>query len=220
MRRGPWFASSAVHGDPLRPREHRARLRAIFRETSQPFFAAYRGASWADFVRAAGRTDAGRAALRAFHEARRIVGLPRSKRHAIDHLLDLHAADPTLLFTADTADAYEISRTFLIPAITCETDRGERKEILRRFDAGIYRALVSAKVLNEGIDVPSASVAVVVGGSGSPVEHAQRIGRVLRPLPGKIARVYELVIAGTGEMWASMRRNRSNVPESAPSLRP
>jgi len=90
--------------------------------------------------------------------------------------------------------------------------------ILDRFRRGIYRALVSAKVLNEGIDVLDASVAIVAGGSSSRVEHAQRIGRVLRPAPGKKALVYELVVAGTGEWTVSDRRNRRGALHPSPSL--
>jgi superfamily II DNA or RNA helicase len=37
-------------------------------------------------------------------------------------------------------------------------------------------ALVSARVLNEGIDVPDADVAIVVGGTRGEREHVQRIG--------------------------------------------
>jgi superfamily II DNA or RNA helicase len=72
-------------------------------------------------------------------------------------------------------------------------------------------------VLNEGFDVPAASVAIVAGGSPSPVEHAQRIGRVLRPREGKKALVYELVVPGTSDWRTSERRSRSSVLDPASS---
>jgi superfamily II DNA or RNA helicase len=61
-------------------------------------------------------------------------------------------------------------------------------------------------------------VGIVAGGSSSPVEHAQRIGRVLRPAPGKRAIVYELVLSGTSEWRASERRNEEGVLGLPPSL--
>ena len=61
------------------------------------------------------------------------------------------------------------------------------------------RALVSCRVLNEGLDVPAASVAVVLGGSLGRREHVQRVGRILRPAPGKTAVLHELVARGTFE---------------------
>ncbi len=49
-------------------------------------------------------------------------------------------------------------------------------------------------MLNEGLDVPDADVAliIIVGGTLGEREHVQRIGRLLRPAPGKRAVVYEL----------------------------
>jgi superfamily II DNA or RNA helicase len=183
-----------------------------------PFLETYPEAGWADFVRAASRSPGGREALAAFRKSREILALPRAKLCALDQLLDFHREDRTLVFTANNRCAYEISRLFLIPALTCDTERVERETILRRFREGSYRAIVSAKVLNEGLDVPDASVAIVAGGSGSPLEHAQRIGRVLRPLPGKKALVYELVVSLTTDWRTSERRSRAGVFSGASPL--
>ena len=61
-------------------------------------------------------------------------------------------------------------------------------------------------MLNEGVDVPDANVAIVLSGSGSVREHVQRLGRVLRKKDGKRAVLYELVTAGTAETKTSERR--------------
>jgi len=90
--------------------------------------------------------------------------------------------------------------------ITCDIGRKERDEALERFRRGTLRALVSARVLNEGLDVPDADVAIVVGGSLGEREHVQRVGRLLRPAPGKRALVYELVTRGTSEVRQARRR--------------
>ncbi len=58
-----------------------------------------------------------------------------------------------------------------------------------------YGAVVTSKVLNEGVDIPTANVAVVVSGSASVREHVQRLGRILRAQAGKHALLYELVTA-------------------------
>lgn len=49
--------------------------------------------------------------------------------------------------------------------LTCDIGRQERDEVLARFRRGEIRTLVSARVLNEGLDVPDADVAVIVGGA-------------------------------------------------------
>ena len=185
--------------------------RRMFLLRYRPFMEDHPEASWTDFARAASRSSEGRNALTALGKSRELLSLPQCKVTALDQLLDSHRHDPTLVFVADNRSAYEISHRFLIPAITCEISRTERQTILDRFRDGTYRALVSAKVLNEGIDVPTASVGIVVGGSSSPVQHAQRIGRVLRPTPGKKSIVYEFVIERTNDVHNSELRNRIDV---------
>ena len=69
-----------------------------------------------------------------------------------------------------------------------------------------YGAIVTSKVLNEGVDIPDANVAVVVSGSASVREHVQRLGRILRARAGKRALLYELVTANTAETFTSARR--------------
>ncbi len=65
-----------------------------------------------------------------------------------------------------------------------------------------------ARVLNEGIDVPDADVAIIVAGTHGEREHVQRVGRLLRPSPGKRAVVYELVTMATGEARRARERRR------------
>jgi len=64
-------------------------------------------------------------------------------------------------------------------------------------------------VLEEGIDVPEASVGVILSGSGSKREYKQRLGRILRKREGKLAVLYEIVSKGTSEVGISRRRKSS-----------
>ncbi|MGL6096602.1 MAG: helicase-related protein, partial [Fimbriiglobus sp.] len=84
----------------------------------------------------------------------------------------------------------------------------ERKQILERFHSGEYTVLVTSQVLNEGVDVPAASVGIVLSGSGSIKENVQRLGRILRKYGDKQAVLYELVAAGTAEEFTSDRRRQ------------
>ena len=71
-----------------------------------------------------------------------------------------------------------------------------------------YRAIVTSKVLNEGVDLPEAKVAVVVGGSSSAREYVQRLGRILRKRENKTAVLYEVIVRGTIEEGIARRRAR------------
>lgn len=61
----------------------------------------------------------------------------------------------------------------------------ERKYILKKFEEGIYQALVSMNLLDEGINVPSTQRAILLASTGNPRQYIQRRGRVLRHHPGK-----------------------------------
>ena len=87
------------------------------------------------------------------------------------------------------------------------------KRTLKAFNEGRLKALVTSRVLNEGVDMPAASVGVVLSGSGSVREHVQRLGRLLRPGQGKHAVLYEVVAAGTSEVGTSERRRQHRAYE-------
>ena len=76
----------------------------------------------------------------------------------------------------------------------------ERSERLRRFAAGELDVIVAPRVLDEGVDVPAADLAVIVGASRSRRQMVQRMGRVLRRKPdGRHARFAVLFVEGTVE---------------------
>jgi superfamily II DNA or RNA helicase len=165
-----------------------------------------RQSGWSEFVQRAARSTAGRRAFEAYLRQRELSLAAAGKLQAVEHLLDQHRAEQVLVFTQDNATAYAVSRRFLIPVITHQTKVKERSEILERFARREYGAIATSKVLNEGVDVPDASVAIVISGSGSVREHVQRLGRILRRSGDKRAVLYELVSAGTSETFTSERR--------------
>lgn len=161
---------------------------------------------WTDFIIRAATSPGGREAMRAYRRQRELAFAAPAKLDLLEHLLHEHRGDRMLIFTEDNATAYAISRRFLLPTITHQTKVTERSETFARFADGRFGALVTSKVLNEGVDVPDANVAVIISGSGSVREHVQRLGRILRPKEGKRATLYEIVSAGTSETNTSERR--------------
>jgi superfamily II DNA or RNA helicase len=144
--------------------------------------------------------------MRAYRRHRELAFAASAKLAYVEHLLHLHKNDRAILFTQDNVTAYGIAKRFLIPVITHQTRITERSAILAGFSGDLYSAVATSKVLNEGVDVPDANVAIVVSGSGSVREHVQRLGRVLRKRDGKHAILYELVTRNTSESYTSERR--------------
>lgn len=187
---------------------------ATFRSVHGAFRRADPWASWSEFSRAAMRTAEGREGLAAWRRVRKLLAFTRAKSAAVAELLARHRDARTLVFTADNDAAYALARRHLVMPLTCDIGREEREAALEAFRDGRLRALVSARVLNEGLDVPEADVAIVVGGALGTREHVQRVGRLLRPSPGKRARVYELVSSGTVEVHQARRRREGLAPRA------
>src|SRR5919202_2623216 len=161
---------------------------------------------WQMFVAASARSQEGRRAMLAYRESKRIALGTDSKLRVLGELLQRHRREKVLIFTAENEMVYRISRRFLVPVITHETGVKERRARLEAFNKGEVLALATSKVLNEGVNIPDASIAVVLSGSGSTREHVQRLGRILRKLPGKEATLYEVVTQDTTEEHISRRR--------------
>jgi len=186
-------------------------------ETNQKIFSDYlarinlviRGpADFQKLVMRSGRDPGARRALLARNRARDIAYNSISKMKKLSEILERHNDGKIFIFTEHNKLVCRISRQFLIPAITYRTTGKERSETLDRFRSGVYRAVVTSKVLDEGIDVPDADVGVILSGTGSERAFIQRLGRILRKKEGKQAVLYEIVSAETSEVNTARRRKR------------
>ena len=165
-------------------------------------------AGWQRFLRETWRSAEGRAAFLAYREQKQLSMAAAAKLELLEKLLDEHRRDRMLIFTYDNATVYQIARRFLVPAITHQTKAKERRLILQRFHSGEYPVVVTSQVLNEGVDVPSANVGIVLSGTGSVREHVQRLGRLLRKQGEKQALLYEVITRDTAEEFTSDRRRQ------------
>ncbi|MFO0958279.1 MAG: DEAD/DEAH box helicase family protein [Isosphaeraceae bacterium] len=164
--------------------------------------------SWGRFLKTAFRSGEGRQAYQAYREQRELALAAPAKISLLSRILDRHNGDRVLIFTHDNATVYKIAREFLVPVITHQTKIKERKDVLTKFNKGEYPIVATSRVLNEGVNVPEANVAVVMSGSSTVREHVQRLGRILRKSGDKEAILYEVVTKGTVEEFASNRRRQ------------
>lgn len=74
------------------------------------------------------------------------------------------------------------------------------KNTLERFRAGDLRILVSCKAMDEGVDVPDASVGIILSSTSAQRQRIQRLGRIIRKSEGKErASLYYLHIEESAE---------------------
>ncbi|MEL6319285.1 MAG: DEAD/DEAH box helicase family protein [Cyanobacteria bacterium J06626_14] len=165
------------------------------------------GANWfMELMRLSAFDRDARRALLARHRLINLLAGAENKLVTLAKLLREHSHESVLIFTENNDVVYQISRQYLIPALTHETKAAERKQILEGFQAGMYRAIVTSKVLNEGVDVPEAKVAIVLGGTSSAREYIQRLGRVLRKRGNRHAVLFEVIVRNSVDEGRAQRR--------------
>jgi superfamily II DNA or RNA helicase len=158
-----------------------------------------------------GRSKAAREAILARNKAMDIALNSRSKIKELRKILAENRGLKTIIFTQHNKLVYDISDGFLIPYITHKSSKQERQDALSGFREGRYRAIVTSKVLDEGVDVPDAELGIILSGTGSSREFIQRLGRLLRPKSdsNRKAKLIEIISSGTREIGTSAKRKNA-----------
>jgi superfamily II DNA or RNA helicase len=118
-------------------------------------------------------------------ERREVAATSAGKLRVCEQLAPALAGRRTLVFT-DTVDQAEAAARRLVRAgLAAETVHGGLAGDRRRIRLAVFRrgeldALVAPRVLDEGVDVPDADVAVVLAAFRTRRQMVQRLGRVLR----------------------------------------
>ena len=115
------------------------------------------------------------------------------------------AADKTILFAQSkqaAADAVGRLATEGVAGAVLHSgmDLDARAKVFGGFEDGTHELIAAPRLLDEGIDVPSADLALVLASSRSRRQMIQRMGRVLRPkADGRSARLAIFYVEGTSE---------------------
>ncbi|MEX2658379.1 MAG: DEAD/DEAH box helicase, partial [Acidimicrobiales bacterium] len=149
---------------------------------------------------------AARRYLRAVQERRALLAETPAKAAALRELVPaLRAADRAIVFTQSIAAAEGASATVAAlglsaGAVHSGQDARTRRAVLAGFAAGAVQVVAAPQVLDEGVDVPAADLAVILAASRSRRQMVQRMGRVLRRKPdGRPARFVVVSVEGTVE---------------------
>jgi superfamily II DNA or RNA helicase len=71
----------------------------------------------------------------------------------------------------------------------------EREHIIQNFAKGNLDVLLAIQCLDEGVDIPSAQIGIILASSGNEKEFIQRRGRLMRPFEGKTnAEIYDFCV--------------------------
>lgn len=174
------------------------------RRVSDPSF------TWEDLCADTAADPQARRVQKAYFAKQAIEDRAEEKLRVLEDLFRLHPDERVIVFAGSNAMAREVSLRFLVPCLLSHCGKRERLDVLEGLQAGTYKALVANRVLDEGVDLPEAKVAVVLGGLGSARQAKQRLGRILRKREDARATLYEVVCADTSEEARSRRRRRSD----------
>lgn len=97
---------------------------------------------------------------------------------------------PTIAFTAGVAHAHDLAAAFTVAgvsarAVSGETPKDERRQILADYRAGLVTVLTNAQVFTEGTDLPLTSCILMAKPTKSGLTYEQCVGRGLRLYEGK-----------------------------------
>ncbi len=167
-----------------------------------------------DFMRAVTRLrasgeDGSRLAgfyLGAFSKRRQVLAGAREKFARVAALsMAVRCADKSILF-AQTQDAAANAVRHLTEkgisgaVLTSSMDMSERREVFAAFETGEHELVAAPRLLDEGVDVPAADLAIVLASSRSRRQMVQRMGRVVRKKKdGRLARLAVLYVEETSE---------------------
>lgn len=144
--------------------------------------------------------------LKAFSDRRKLLAETRVKFDALRALAPaIGSAERTLVFTQTIEGALRAAEVLDEAGIASGTVHSQmpatdRRDRLGAFAEGRLRALVAPQVLDEGIDVPEADMAIIIASSRTRRQMIQRMGRVLRrKRDNRLARFAILFIEDTSE---------------------
>jgi RNA polymerase primary sigma factor len=144
--------------------------------------------------------------LRPYRARRTLLAESDAKVSALESLAGaIQDASGTFAFTESIESTNEIVAVFESKLITSyaihsNLTRVERKEIFENFSEGKLQLISAANLLDEGIDVPEADLAIIVAGTSQRRQMVQRMGRVMRKkADGRFARFAILYVKDTHE---------------------
>lgn len=178
-------------------------------DTSDIFGYAMRVATLIDFIslfekaRYAGKLDRvpeyWRTLMALIQQRRRIIhkSVPKLER-ALEIAGVEGRSKKCILFTMDIETCDKIAKilegcgvdTYVVHSKKKDIDN---KDTINRFKKAGHGVLISAKMLDEGVDIPDAEIGINVSSSKTRLQLIQRLGRILRKKDGKVPVFYHLV---------------------------
>lgn len=116
----------------------------------------------------------------------------------VENWLKYASGRQTIVFATDVETAGEIADKFnavgvRAASVSAKTPSTVRDHYDESFKSGALTVLVNVDLYDEGYDVPACDVVIMARPTASLGKYRQQVGRALRPAPGKIALIIDMV---------------------------
>jgi len=143
------------------------------------------------------------------NQRRILLSRLEAKKEAVYNIALGHPNERMLVFSESIDSIEGLKKYLLEKGIRAETYHSNKPEnirdlIFKRWGAE-FNVLLSCRALDEGIDVPECSIAVMIASGMSVRQLVQRKGRIMRPREGKIAKLYVVYAYGSLEAKIPMK---------------
>jgi superfamily II DNA or RNA helicase len=145
--------------------------------------------------------DKGAAAMfyKAIRDRKSVVQHTISKIEKSKELLKEHKKDKVLIFSGTNAFTDKMAEEVNGLSYHSKKSKKQREQILDDFRSTKSKVLCSTKALNQGFNVPDASVGIIAGLDSKALPMIQRVGRLLRLNKNKVGVIYILYVKDSQE---------------------
>ena len=145
--------------------------------------------------------DAGAAKMffDAIRERKQVVQHSTAKIEVAKQLIKKHHEDRILVFSGTNSFTDDMADALGGLSYHSGYSKARREKILDGFSQRSHRVLCSTKALNQGFNVPDASIGIIAGLDSKALPMIQRLGRLLRLHENKIGKVYVLYVKDSQE---------------------
>ena len=133
----------------------------------------------------------------------RIVAKAEQKYQKLSEILALHwnSLENAIIYCHDGKQLKKVGqliskRNISYEAIDNATDMIERRDAIDSLTDKNHQCIVAMKCLDEGVDIPSAQLGIIMASTGNSLQYVQRRGRFLRKSKGKNhAVIYDILVS-------------------------
>ena len=143
------------------------------------------------------------------NKRRQLLSKIPSKRAKVLEIVRSVEDDRILVFSESIESVEELKKYLVENGVTAETYHSQKPEHVRDMIfvnwGKAFRVLLAVRALDEGVDVPEVKCGVIIASGKETRQLVQRLGRLIRPVQGKKARLYVVYAEGTYEFEIFLR---------------